>query len=94
MIGPVGQLQQALDLIEETELDAAVLDVNLDGIMSYPLAAEVERRRGPFVFATGYGQWALPETRRRPSNVTKPFSRTGVGPSLSSLLLADQDIAS
>lgn len=59
---------QALDLIETTEIDAAVLDVNLDGTDSFGIAAALKERKKPFIFATGYGQ----------SRVTAEFSDTPV----------------
>jgi two-component SAPR family response regulator len=36
-------------------VDAAILDVNLDGEMVYSLAEMLTARKIPFVFATGYG---------------------------------------
>jgi CheY-like chemotaxis protein len=53
-VGPAARLEQALALAERERLDGAVLDINLDGQMVFPVA-EVLRRRGvPFVFLTGY----------------------------------------
>jgi hypothetical protein len=37
------------------DFHAAVLDVNLDGEMVYPVADAVVARGVPFVFVTGYG---------------------------------------
>jgi CheY-like chemotaxis protein len=42
-------------LAEEAEIDAGVLDVNLNGERSFVAAETLRRRRVPFVFATGYG---------------------------------------
>jgi CheY-like chemotaxis protein len=55
VLGPVATLQDALALVAETErIDCAVLDINLQGDMVYPLADALARRGVPFVFATGY----------------------------------------
>ena len=55
VVGPAMRLETALDLAQVAELDVAMLDVNLHGGRSYPVA-EVLRARGlPFIFATGYG---------------------------------------
>ncbi len=55
VIGPAMRIDFALELAESEEIDIAVLDINLHGGRSYPVA-EVLRRRGvPFLFATGYG---------------------------------------
>lgn len=56
IIGPIGWLEEALVLIEDEhrELDAAVLDVNLHGKKSYPIADALAARAVKFIFATGY----------------------------------------
>ena len=36
--------------------DLAVLDVNINGQFSYPIASNLRERGIPFVFATGYGR--------------------------------------
>lgn len=54
VIGPVPSVSKALDLLENNELAAAVLDVNLgDGGTVYPIAAELNARAVPYLFATG-----------------------------------------
>jgi CheY-like chemotaxis protein len=55
VVGPVGRLAPGLKLVEDgTPVDCAVLDVNLDGEMSFPIAAALAARAVPFVFLTGY----------------------------------------
>ena len=55
VLGPVGNIDDALDLIAETpDIDGAVLDLNLGGEMSYPIADALAERSIPFVFTTGY----------------------------------------
>ena len=57
VIGPVGQLEGALDLIKaEGRIDGAVLDVNLGGQPVFAAAA----RQVPVVFTTGYDASAIP----------------------------------
>jgi len=72
-VGPAARLEQALALAERERLDGAVLDINLDGKMVFPVA-EVLRRRGvPFVFLTGYGDVAaLPDEFRSERRLIKP----------------------
>ena len=39
VIGPVASVDAAIELIEQTErIDGAVVDVNLQGVMSWPVA--------------------------------------------------------
>ena len=60
VVGPVPTVEGALDLIEDTDaLDAAVLDLNLQGEMAYPVADALRGRGIPFVFATGYDASAI-----------------------------------
>jgi len=49
----VGHLEQATLLATERAIDAAILDVNLHGRRSYPVADALVARAIPFVFATG-----------------------------------------
>ena len=55
VVGPAYSLAQGNRLAEAEPLDAAVLDVNINGELSHGIA-EILRTRGvPFAFATGYG---------------------------------------
>jgi CheY-like chemotaxis protein len=69
------RVDSALTLIEAKVFDIAVLDVNLDGEASYPVADELERRKIPFLFATGYGAQAMPENYRLHTVLQKPFRK-------------------
>jgi CheY-like chemotaxis protein len=73
VIATVGKLEPAAKVISEGMLDFAVLDVNLDGMRTYSLAAMLKQRAIPFVFATGYGMAGLdPEWVDTPV-LQKPF---------------------
>ncbi|MBM6594126.1 response regulator [Microvirga pudoricolor] len=62
VIGPVGSVEGALKLVAATDrIDAAVLDLNLRGEMSFPIADALQARNVPFVFATGYDGAAIPQ---------------------------------
>lgn len=53
IVGPVGDVIAALDLIGKTErLDGAVLDMDFEHETVLPLVQEMTRRRVPFVFST------------------------------------------
>jgi CheY-like chemotaxis protein len=71
----VARVDTALTLIEVKNLDAVILDVNLEGEASYPVADELERRKIPFLFATGYGAQAIPEEYRWHTVLQKPFRK-------------------
>jgi CheY-like chemotaxis protein len=53
-VGPVAQLDQAMRLAQHENLDGALLDVDLRGELVFAVAEELERRRIPVIFATGY----------------------------------------
>ena len=75
VVGPVGTLQAAIALAHEEALDAAVLDINLDGEKVYPAAEELQARGIPFILATGYGESTLPEKWRNQPRLSKPYRR-------------------
>ena len=63
----------AKELAATGEFDAAILDVNLEGEEVFPVAEILAGRNVPFVFASGYGQAALPEKFRDRPTLQKPF---------------------
>src|SRR5689334_7273470 len=71
-------LTEARDLILANSLSAAILDVNIHGQQSYPLAAELRERSVPFIFATGYGDAQHPEELSAASTLTKPYNFAGL----------------
>lgn len=75
VVGPVGTLQAAITLAHAEALDAAVLDINLDGEKVYPAAEELQARGIPFILATGYGESTLPEKWRNQPRLNKPYRR-------------------
>lgn len=53
--GPAYSLDDGIRLASTETLDAAVLDVNLNGVMSDRVADTLRERNVPFAYATGYG---------------------------------------
>ena len=74
VVGPTGKLATALLLADSEELDAAILDVTIRGGKVFPVAEQLLARGVPFVLASGYGDWALPEHLRNQQRLTKPFT--------------------
>ena len=74
IVGPAMNVRQAMALVEDAEIDVAVLDVNLNGESSFPVAALLQSRGVPLVFSSGYGSEGLPpEWQDRPT-LPKPFT--------------------
>jgi DNA-binding NarL/FixJ family response regulator len=64
VIGPIQTLARAMDQVAVEQFDAVLLDVNLNGEWSYPIADVLLRRGLPFLFMTAYGSSQLPEPYR------------------------------
>ena len=54
VIGPFAVEDTALKAVNELEFDVALLDLNINGRFSYPVAKVLVSRRIPFAFLTGY----------------------------------------
>lgn len=68
-----GDIDEAVRLVQCTDFDIAILDVNVNGKVISPVAEAVQLRGRPFVFATGYGVQGLPEKFRDRPALQKPF---------------------
>ena len=90
VVGTATNVDEAMEMIGGGGIDAAVLDINLDGEMSYPVADELIGRGIPFVFSTGYGGGDLPDAYQGSHVLKKPFRRSGLGDALAGLLAANQ----
>ncbi len=92
VIGPAETFEEAqrLVLAEMGRIDAAVLDVNLAGRPSFPLADLLTGRGVPVVFATGYGD--LPDGREAGGGcllLRKPLARGELEAALSQMLIPE-----
>ena len=66
-------VDQAIALIDAQVFDAAMLDLNLNGNKSHPVAAALAVRGVPFVFSTGYTAHDMREGYRDRPLLKKPF---------------------
>lgn len=71
--GEAGDIDEAVRLVQTTDFDIAILDVNVNGKVISPVAEAVKLRGRPFLFATGYGSAGLPEKFRDIPTLQKPF---------------------
>lgn len=61
VIGPVRTVEEALAAIrQEPSPHWVVLDINLGGRLSFPVADALCERKIPFVFTTGYDERVIP----------------------------------
>jgi CheY-like chemotaxis protein len=75
IVGVAGTLEEGLAMVQAlgTDLDGAVLDINLGGAKVFPIAELLDARGIRFVFATGYD---APEIDRRYADrpvIAKPY---------------------
>ena len=73
VVGPCSRIQNAIELARTENIDFAVLDINVAGTRSFPVADVLRQRRIPFVFASGYGDEGLADGFRNETVLRKPF---------------------
>lgn len=71
-LGPCATPFEALSLLKENAIDAAVLDVNLGGETVYPVADALRRIGTPFAFLTGYGRESIEPRFADVASLEKP----------------------
>jgi len=73
-VGPAPTVAKALRLIEDGNLDAALLDVTLDDETVFPVCEPLAQRHIPFAFVSGTAE-PLPEKFDSIPILAKPFKR-------------------
>ena len=66
-------VDQALTFVAAQDFDAAIIDLNLNSIESYPGADALATRGVPFIFATACGDSEIDENYRGRPVLTKPY---------------------
>jgi DNA-binding response OmpR family regulator len=67
------RLDRGLELARRTDIEVAVLDINLGEGCSYPIADVLRERGIPFAFATGYGARGVDAGYRDVPVLQKPY---------------------
>jgi CheY-like chemotaxis protein len=87
VVGPVGRIQRGLSSAEKEPLDAALLDVDLNGERCWPIADALVSRSIPFAFTTGFAaNIVMPDRFVKHPVITKPCSERDVLAILEELL--------
>jgi DNA-binding response OmpR family regulator len=73
VIATSGRMADASKLASDATADLAILDVNLNGEETYPLADSLAARKIPFIFATGYGSSGIKAEWSGVPVLQKPF---------------------
>ncbi|WP_298431435.1 HWE histidine kinase domain-containing protein [uncultured Jannaschia sp.] len=83
-------VEEALRLIRKEKFDAAILDMNLRGVVSFAVGDELMAKGVPFMFVTGYGSTVdVPPSFKDVPILTKPVDDGTLAASLAELLPSD-----
>ena len=88
IVGPFKRLAEATAASRREVFDLAILDINLDGEMVYPLADDLAACNVPFVFVSGYNSPSLPEQFSGRPCVAKPYETFTLASEVTRLLAA------
>ncbi|HEX8623220.1 MAG TPA: response regulator [Allosphingosinicella sp.] len=69
VIAAAATLREALEAVERADFDLVLLDINLNGVESHPVADRLRAAGRPFVFTTGYGR----DAARGAPVIAKPY---------------------
>jgi DNA-binding response OmpR family regulator len=88
VVGVAPNLKTALALAAAEQCDLAILDINLAGERSFPVARLLRERGLPFLFATGYGTTGLEDPFRDALTLKKPFQIEDLAQAIETVLTA------
>lgn len=89
VVGVAMHLQEALVLASRERLDVAVLDINLNGERSYPVAETLQARGIPFIFASGYGHADRDTAFSGAPTLAKPYLPDELAQALTQIITPD-----
>jgi DNA-binding response OmpR family regulator len=75
VVGQAMRIDTAMQLARESDIDFAILDINLAGKKSFPVADILCQRGIPFAFATGNGPEGLMDGYRDFPALQKPYAQ-------------------
>lgn len=80
------RLDTGVRAAQQGDFGFAVLDVNLDGVKSFPIADALRLRGIPFIFASGYGTSGLEQRYADVPTLQKPFRAADLASMVASAL--------
>jgi CheY-like chemotaxis protein len=75
VVAQATNVDDAMRLAREGAIDFAILDINVAGTRSFPVADILRQRGIPFAFASGYGDEGLVDGYRKVPALQKPYAR-------------------
>lgn len=87
VIGVASRFDDAAKKAKSLVFEIAILDVNLNGRHTFPIADSLAERGIAFVVATGYGATILPESLQKVPILEKPFLQRDLARALRAALM-------
>ena len=91
-VAVASKIGQAITLIDDQVFDAAMLDLNLNGMESYPIADALAARDVPYFFSTGNSLTNVKDGYRDQDVLKKPFTFEQLSNMLSRSLLRQTNV--
>ncbi len=92
IVGVAARVEEALAMIDDGALDAAVLDANLNRVSAAPIAVALTARGLPFVVTTGYTREQLPDGFKAGALIEKPCLPEQIIEALTAVLQANRKL--
>jgi DNA-binding response OmpR family regulator len=74
VVGPVGTVEDGLIIASRADISGALLDIDLHGERSFPIAYRLRDQGVPFAFVTGHAEMVVPADLRDVPRFLKPFT--------------------
>lgn len=91
-ISVASKIGKAITLIDGQVFDAAMVDLNLSGVESYPIADALKARDVPYFFSTGSSVTSIKDGYRDHDVLKKPFTFEQLSNMLSRSLLRQTNV--
>ncbi|WP_026789673.1 response regulator [Pleomorphomonas oryzae] len=75
IVGPYPSVEEGIAAVDAEPVDAALLDIQLQDEMSFPVAERLQERNIPFAFLSGYSRQHLPPKLASCELVPKPVAQ-------------------
>jgi len=91
VIQTAAHINAALNAARSIVCDFAILDVNLNGTLIYPVADVLKERNIPYIFTTGYSSSGLDKAYAHTPKLLKPIEKSELQKLLLCLFKTRQD---
>ncbi len=75
IVGPCPSVEAGIAAVNAEQVDAALLDIQLQDEMSFPVAERLQKKNIPFAFLSGYSRQYLPPELESCELVPKPVAQ-------------------